>query len=194
MRFCFLLGLAIANPVFHRVNDFDLAGKKCPLQDNRKALCPAVCVKSRSLCPENLKKECDAGESLCDDGTCQKSCRYVHNVCACGGNSDFVPCRADYTVYVKNFNPQLKVEQVTGVCIDELSLNGNLTSWATRDQSDMYWGLCPERPDQAYKYSEPMWISVFSILGIEACLFAVWFLYKSMAERGVSRLMASESA
>ncbi|KAI0223304.1 hypothetical protein L0F63_004993 [Massospora cicadina] len=194
MRLTLIFGVVIGNPVFHTVNDLDLNGNKCPLQDNRKALCPPICVTSRDSCPNLLATRCGNGLTLCNDGTCKRSCKYVHNVCGCGADTNYVPCRADFTVYVPQFNPTDKTNQVTQACVNELGLGANLTAWNPTIMEPQYWGLCPERQSPGYRFDEPMWISVFSVLGAEVALLALWFIYKSFAERNVVRLMASESA
>lgn len=185
-----LLNLSLeAVPVFHTVNEFQLDGEVCPLPTVRKLPCPHLCVRDISTCPR--PPTCPTGYQFCVDGTCQKYCSPSKNLCSCGGVTDYVPCDVDLSVTVNFFNASTKAQQVQSACAVTLNLDTGIPS-VPGDGIDMYWSTCPAPVLQNFTYREPMWITVFSLIGFEFVLLVLWSVYKCLLEKNVERLPARE--
>ncbi|KAI8871686.1 hypothetical protein GQ42DRAFT_161851 [Ramicandelaber brevisporus] len=188
------LHTANALPVFHTPNLYGVDGKECPLYSN-VVPCPLLCVRDvTSDCPQSLKPSCPSGQSLCGDGTCQKSCDGILNACACGmADADlgtvFSPCMAAPRANITHFNTSIAATQTMEACSTLVGLTSTAPAWdAAQGKTDAVrsaWLSCPIPPDPTFTYREPMFISLYSIVFGEIALLAAWLFYKRAAESGI---------
>ncbi|KAI0224603.1 hypothetical protein L0F63_006748, partial [Massospora cicadina] len=187
-----LVGRVLSFPAFHTVNDFDLSGRKCPLPDVFNYPCPPLCVRSRKECPSGAKFECKSGLKGCPDGTCRTSCAGVINVCDCrrsGRAIEFIPCATGAKVDITSFNGTDKDNLVAEACSRLMGVS--VRPWSPDAALEVYWAACPAAPERRFTFREPLWVSVFSTLGVEAAAIAVWGFYKGVRERGATTMVAS---
>ncbi|KAJ1916557.1 hypothetical protein H4219_003724 [Mycoemilia scoparia] len=194
-----------AIPKWNTPNSVDIYGNKCPLQDRKGLECPQLCVKSFDDCPSDIAAPtCSDDETLCDDGSCQKSCDGVTNPCLCGLDADklatkYVACPAyKGTVTVKALDVPKKEQQIELACGQKFGiLPGNATvdsefndipEWSKDVVADKIWLQCPEAENERLTFTEPIFLTFYIVISAEFAILALWHLYKMFFERDVGKL------
>ncbi|KAI7898313.1 uncharacterized protein BX663DRAFT_525395 [Cokeromyces recurvatus] len=181
-------------PLFEIPNDYDRYGNECPLFAHNDIKCPLLCVRSYDLCPPSLAANCPPGLSFCGDGTCQVSCEGIENACQCGDVSlNYVPCSAGQLVNISHFDPVNQVVQIQNFCASKADINNRIiNTWGNFSTSSV-WLSCPIT-EPYFTYTEPMWIAVWSLMGIEAAILILWCIYKVIREAKFHREVKSTTA
>jgi hypothetical protein len=139
------------------------------------------------MCPTALAPICPSGQQFCMDGTCQPSCDGIENACLCGGATgipNYIPCAAGQLVNITHYDPHNTVTQSMQACASAASINSSSVGiWGdTTTPSNEVWLECPIVPDPTFTWTEPIWISVWTIMCFEAVLLGAWHLYKHFME------------
>ncbi|ORX99098.1 hypothetical protein K493DRAFT_365957 [Basidiobolus meristosporus CBS 931.73] len=185
------LTITTAIPVFNTANDYDLSGHTCKLHTARNVACPVLCVSNVANCPQKLKPACPAGQTFCADGACHPSCDAIANVCDCGVSSQTLfPCMSGQLVNIPSFNGSEREAMTADACNKDLASNYPLMSAEAKDNM---WLRCPVAPLPFFTYTEPMFISIYAIVGAELLLLAAWHMYKTAAEKSVKMQLNSAS-
>ncbi|KAK9762721.1 hypothetical protein K7432_011280 [Basidiobolus ranarum] len=190
--FGFYITVTTAIPVFNTANDYDLSGHTCKLHTARDIPCPTLCVSNINNCPPEFAPNCPAGQTLCPDGACHASCQSIANVCDCGVTSQVLfPCHSSsLLVDIPNFNGTDREAMTANACNTKLAKTFPLMS---ADAKDNMWLSCPAAALPSFTYTEPMFVSIYAIVGAELLLIVAWHMYKTAAEKSVkSQLRASE--
>ncbi|KAJ2779378.1 hypothetical protein H4R18_004046 [Coemansia javaensis] len=187
------------------VNKYDVHGQVCPRRTRIGRLCPQLCVSSVALCPAGLGDEgCPSGERVCIDGSCRADCSGVpgrRNPCGCSFQNPpeqsrgLVPCLAFPEVAIEQYSSG-DADGLVAFCSRRFNVSGPAASrwgeWGTAGDGvgRRFWagGQCPAAPRYRYTYREPLWLAVFSCVGLEAAILLAWFAYKHAHEAGVRRL------
>ncbi|KAI9295343.1 hypothetical protein K502DRAFT_324376 [Neoconidiobolus thromboides FSU 785] len=191
-----ILNSVYSIPAFNTINDFDLDGNVCPRHKVSDLKCNILCVKDLSQCPEGVKLECADGQVPCGDGACHSSCDGIKNICSCLDDStDHVPCSSKpVMVDIDAFDPSIKNKMLANNCGDKLNTATDLNNWSSGINDEKYWAACPPAPSPQFTFTEPMWISVFSILGSEILLILIWAAYKRIREGKVQHMYAVDTS
>lgn len=174
-------------------NDYDRYGEACPLFPRYNEPCPLVCVTNQNLCPQSLAATCPTGLNFCGDGTCQESCQDILNACQCGDETiQYFPCAAT-AVNITHFDPVNQITQVQNICAASANISDPAAIGAWGDfNTSMLWLSCP-LIEPAFTWTEPMWIAVWALMGIEASILALWAIYKHFREAQYHRVAASHN-
>ncbi|KAJ2661646.1 hypothetical protein IW148_003290 [Coemansia sp. RSA 1199] len=198
-----LASVAYGFPAFNTPNSVDVEGNTCPVMDRSGLMCPVLCVRDFSSCPDLIQpSECPAGEQLCDDGACYDNCDDVENPCLCGmPASDFDATYKACPLYstsvtVKQYDPSTKQEQIEFACAQTWGLVSNnatfgsdtsVALWATNETRTM-WGECPVADEPQLSFTETFCLAFYSIIGAEVLLYLLWHVYKSIRERHAAQM------
>ncbi|KAG2204786.1 hypothetical protein INT47_004061 [Mucor saturninus] len=186
-----------ALPLFEIPNDYDRYGKLCPLFPHYDVRCPVLCVKDQSTCPTALAATCPTGLSFCLDGTCQASCEGITNACQCDGNDngaavDYLPCAAGQLVNITHFDPVNQIVQTQRECAANANTDNSVIGFWGDFNTSSLWLTCP-LVEPNFTYTEPMWISVWVLMGVQAVILVLWMFYKNVCEAKYHRAVAAHS-
>lgn len=169
----------------------------CPLFPHYNVPCPIICVKDQSTCPTALAATCPTGLSFCLDGTCQASCEGIVNACQCDGNDngaavDYLPCAAGQLVNITHFDPANQIVQTQRECAANANTDNSVIGFWGDFNTSSLWLTCPLiEPD--FTYTEPMWISVWVLMGVQAVILVLWMVYKKAREAKFHRAVAAHN-
>ncbi|KAI9468142.1 hypothetical protein BX667DRAFT_534492 [Coemansia mojavensis] len=189
-------------------NSVDAAGNVCPVVDRSGLSCPILCVRQFSDCPVQIRpqSDCPAGEQLCDDGSCQKSCSDVVNPCLCGMDTReldtaYKACLSfTESVTVKHYDPSTKQEQIEFACaqawgmvaanatFEEDGQDTGADAWSANATSAAIWGDCPQTQEPQLSFTESFCLAFYGIIGAQVVLYLLWHVYKSICERHAAQM------
>ncbi|KAJ1955536.1 hypothetical protein IWQ62_005508, partial [Dispira parvispora] len=180
-------------------NKYQLNGEQCPLNTFRDAQCPRICVARLDDCPKDLIPTCPKNQVPCFDGTCAKKCPQQPNPCLCnqksypyigenGERETPIPCLPSPLVDISHYNYRNRSAQFQSACADEIGVDAtSISEWGSSLTESPVWLECPVVDDNAeFTFLEPLWLVLWSIIGGESFLIAIWCLYKRWRERNTS--------
>ncbi|KAI8803941.1 hypothetical protein BJ742DRAFT_826606 [Cladochytrium replicatum] len=177
----------------HAVNAYDAYGNTCPAITKTGLACPILCVPTLDLCPPAVAPVCEAGTTYCFDGTCKANCTGVANICTCSSSyvpRTLLPCKGGLKTTVTGYDPGRKDAQIREFCAADLKVGGpgNVTLWTDvlenneKAKNNYVFNVCDNSATVNFTYTEPLWISVFTIVGAYVLYFAAWTFYKNSYE------------
>ncbi|KAJ1984505.1 hypothetical protein H4R33_004357 [Dimargaris cristalligena] len=187
-------------------NQYDLDGNQCPLYPKRDVVCPLVCVTDLSECPRLLQPNCPNGKQFCLDSTCADQCpKDLPNPCLCGETSYrdsgemVIPCRKSPTIDIPHYNMRNGTAQTQGACLKALNTTSRILNYGAKP-TDPVWLDCSRRgwnedgdsdatetTPPGFTYVEPIWLALWTMLGLEAMVLTGWTLYKQWREKAQRR-------
>lgn len=171
-------------------NDYDRYGKVCPLFAHFDVACPILCVTDQNMCPTSLAATCPTGLSFCLDGTCKESCDAIANACQCGDETiKYLPCAAGQLVNITHFDPVNQVAQTQSECASNANIDNTAIGFWGNFNTSSLWLSCPV-VEPSFTYTEPMWISVWALMGAQAVILVLWVIYKTLLEAKYHRAVA----
>ncbi|RKP40173.1 LOW QUALITY PROTEIN: hypothetical protein BJ085DRAFT_43494 [Dimargaris cristalligena] len=169
---------------------YDLDGNQCPLYPKRDVVCPLVCVTDLSECPRLLQPNCPNGKQFCLDSTCADQCpKDLPNPCLCGETSYrdsgemVIPCRKSPTIDIPHYNMRNGTAQTQGACLKALNTTSRILNYGAKPTDP----TPPKRPPPGFTYVEPIWLALWTMLGLEAMVLTGWTLYKQWREKAQRR-------